>query len=129
MAGQSENLKKGIDTQFRSGEEAVEQGRKGGVASGESRRRNRTLRELAQIISEKKVNMPMPDGSTEEMTYDAALIQSMYQKAVAKGDTKAATFIAKVLGEIEDKHVVEGNGTVIFLPKEEIDQMDKVLDK
>lgn len=123
------NLKKGIDTQFRSGEEAAEQGRKGGVASGESRRRNRTLRELAQIISEKKVNMPMPDGSTEEMTYDAALIQSMYQRAVAKGDTKAATFIAKVLGEIEDKHVVEGNGTVIFLPKEEIDQLDKVLDK
>ena len=129
MAEQSENLKKGIDTQFRSGEEAAEQGRKGGVASGESRRRNRTLRQIAEMLAERKVKMPMPDGSTEEMTYDAALIQSMYQKAVAKGDTKAATFIAKVLGEIEDKHVVEGNGTVIFLPKEEIDQMDKVLDK
>lgn len=124
-----ENLKNGEATQFKSGEEAAKNGRKGGIASGESKRRNRTLRELAQIISEKKVNMPMPDGSTEEMTYDAALIQSMYQRAVAKGDTKAATFIAKVLGEIEDKHVVEGNGTVIFLPKEEIDQMDKVLDK
>ena len=128
MAKNEDNLiGKGFDS--RSTSEARELGRKGGIASGESRRRQRTLRELAQIISEKKVNMPMPDGSTEEMTYDAALIQSMYQRAVAKGDTKAATFIAKVLGEIEDKHVVEGNGTVIFLPKEEIDQMDKVLDK
>lgn len=124
-----ENLKGHEFTSEQSREEAAKNGRKGGIASGESRRRQRTLRELAQIISEKKVNMPMPDGSTEEMTYDAALIQSMYQKAVAKGDTKAATFIAKVLGEIEDKHVVEGNGTVIFLPKEEIDQLDKVLDK
>lgn len=128
MANNEDNLiGKGFDSRTTS--EARELGRKGGIASGEARRRNRTLRELAQIISEKKVNMPMPDGTTEEMTYDAALIQSMYQKAVAKGDTKAATFIAKVLGEIEDKHVVEGNGTVIFLPKEEIDQMDKVLDK
>lgn len=128
MANNEDNLiGKGFDS--RSTSEARELGRKGGIASGEARRRNRTLRELAQIISEKKVNMPMPDGSTEEMTYDAALVQSMYQKAVVKGDTKAATFIAKVLGEIEDKHVVEGNGTVIFLPKEEIDQMDKVLDK
>jgi hypothetical protein len=124
-----ENLKGHEFTTDQSREEAARNGQKGGIASGEARRRNRTLRELAQIISEKKVNMPMPDGTTEEMTYDAALIQSMYQKAIAKGDTKAATFIAKVLGEIEDKHVVEGNGTVIFLPKEEIDQMDKVLDK
>ena len=33
-----ENLKNGIATQFRSGEEAVRNGRKGGIASGESRR-------------------------------------------------------------------------------------------
>lgn len=126
MAGGNDNL---IPMNERTKDEQREIATAGGKASGESRRRKRTLREIAEMLAERKVNMPMPDGSTEEMTYDAALIQSMYQRAVAKGDTKAATFIAKVLGEIEDKHVVEGNGTVIFLPKEEIDQMDKVLDK
>ena len=101
----------------------------GGIASGEARRRNRTLRELAQMISEKKVKMPMPDGTTEEMTYDAALIQSMYQKAVTKGDTKAAMLIAKILGEIEDKHVVEGKGGIIFLPKDEMEGLNELAQK
>jgi len=116
-----ENLKGHEFTTDQSREEAARNGQKGGIASGEARRRNRTLRELAQIISEKKVKMPMPDGTTEEMTYDAALIQSMYQKAVAKGDTKAATFIAKVLGEIEDKHEIDTNGSVVILPADIVD--------
>ena len=125
MAKNEDNLiGKGFDS--RSTSEARELGRKGGIASGESRRRNRTLRELAQIISEKKVNMPMPDGTKEEMTYDAALVQSMYQKAVTRGDTKAAKFIATLLGEYTEKHEVEGKGAVIFLPKDEIEGIQEL---
>jgi len=41
----NENLKRGAATQFRSGEEAVKNGQKGGVASGRRRRDRRTFRE------------------------------------------------------------------------------------
>lgn len=41
----NENLKRGAATQFRSGEEAVRNGQKGGVASGRRRRDRRTFRE------------------------------------------------------------------------------------
>lgn len=123
MAGGKDNL---VSLADRTTEEQREIARAGGIASGEARRRQRTLREIAEILAERKVTMPMPDGTQEEMTYDAALIQSMYQRAVTKGDTKAATFIAKILGEIEDKHVVESKGGIIILPKEEVDGLNQL---
>ena len=98
----------------------------GGIASGEARRRKRTLRELAEILAERKVAMPQPGGGTEEMTYDMALVQSMYQKAVTRGDTKAAKFIATLLGEYTEKHEVEAKGAVVFLPKDEIEGIQEL---
>lgn len=44
-----ENLKNGKATQFKSGENAAENGRKGGIASGESKRAKKTMREVAEI--------------------------------------------------------------------------------
>lgn len=42
----NDNLKKGNpDTQFRSGREAVENGRKGGIASGEVRRERKLIKD------------------------------------------------------------------------------------
>lgn len=47
-----QNLEKGIATQFKSGEEAVENGRKGGIASGEAKRRRKTLKEELLLMLE-----------------------------------------------------------------------------
>lgn len=94
-----ENLKKGEATQFKSGEIAAEMGRKGGIASGESKRQKRTLKEIAQMLADEKIQMPQPDGTTKELTYDVALIQTMYRNAITKGDTQAAKFLANLLGE------------------------------
>lgn len=48
----NENLKRGAATQFRSGEEAVRNGRNGGVASGRRRRDRRTFREtLLELLA------------------------------------------------------------------------------
>lgn len=51
MAGGNDNL-----IPFRSEEEAREKGRKGGIASGEARRRKKTYAELAEIIGTNKVS-------------------------------------------------------------------------
>ena len=45
-----ENLKKGEPFRFRSGEEAAKAGQKGGIASGESRRRKKAMRDTAKMI-------------------------------------------------------------------------------
>lgn len=123
MANGKDNL---VSLADRTTEEQREIARAGGIASGEARRRNRTWRQIAEILAERKINMPLPGGGTEEMMYDMALIQSMYQKAITKGDTKAAEFIAKLLGEIVDKHEVEVKGTVVFLPKDEIEGLKEL---
>ncbi len=68
-----DNLKKGAATQFKSGEEAVENGRKGGIASGESKRRKKNFREIARTLGE----TPVPPG---------ALKKAMRQSGVAEED-------------------------------------------
>lgn len=115
-----------IPNSERTPEERKAIARAGGIASGEARRRKRTLRQIAEILAERKINMPLPGGGTEEMMYDMALMLSMYQKAITKGDTKAAKFIATLLGEIVDKHEVEAKGAVIFLPKDEIEGIQEL---
>lgn len=123
MGNNPENI---IPNSERTPEERKAIATAGGIASGEARRRKRTLRELAEILAERKVAMPMPGGGTEEMTYDMALVQSMYQKAVTRGDTKAAKFIATLLGEYTEKHELEAKGAVVFLPKDEIEGIQEL---
>jgi len=96
MAGGNDNL---IPMNERTKEERREIATAGGKASGEARRRKRTLRQIAEMLAEKKIVMPNPDGTTEELTYDMAMIQRQYQKAIAEGDTQAAKFITNLLGE------------------------------
>lgn len=118
-----ENLKHGEATQFRSGEQAAAAGSKGGIASGEARRRKRTLREIAEMLADKTIDVPMPNGSTENMSYEVAMIHGQYQRAITKGDTKAAKFLATLLGEFVEKHEVEAKGDVVLLPAEVIDSI------
>lgn len=45
-----ENLKKGEPYRFRTGEQQVETARKGGIASGEARRRKKAMRDTAKML-------------------------------------------------------------------------------
>ena len=56
---QLENLKKGINTRFKSGERAAACGRKGGIASGEAKRLLKTFNELddESTTSEERLEM------------------------------------------------------------------------
>ena len=45
-----ENLKKGVKTQFKSGEEAVKNGRKGGIASQKALKEKKLLKTIAQAM-------------------------------------------------------------------------------
>lgn len=92
-------------TSGQSHEEAVKNGRKGGIASGESKRRERTLRNTL----EKLLSLPIQDEATrdfikalgfndDELDNKTALNVSMYQEAL-KGNTKAFELIRDTIGE------------------------------
>lgn len=82
-----------IPNEARSPEELRENGRKGGVKSGEVRRRKRTLREIAETYGASE------SQSFPGLTNDEALMLAQYREAIQKGNTTAAAFIRDTLGQ------------------------------
>ena len=81
-------------TQFRSGDEAVENGRKGGIASGEARQAKETLREAMRILMD--ADLTGKDGKT--MTGTEAMAAKAFQAAL-KGDWKAWELVRDTAGQ------------------------------
>lgn len=89
----------------RSTEEARERGRNGGRASGEARRRKKSLREAAELylslpVSDKRAwNKLAKDGvDPEDVDNQMAIIAGLSIKA-AKGDAKAAKLLFELVGD------------------------------
>ena len=89
----------------RSTEEARERGRNGGRASGEARRRKKSLREAAELylslpVSDKRAwNKLARDGvEPEDVDNQMAIIAGLSIKA-AKGDAKAAKVLFDLIGD------------------------------
>lgn len=102
MAGRNDNL---VPLNNRTKTEQTKIARAGGIASGEARRRKKTMRELAQMFggldvsSEKVRNQMLALGvSEDDMSHDTAVIISQYMEA-EKGSTQAAAFIRDTKGE------------------------------
>lgn len=101
------NLKKGKKTQFKSGDKVAKIAQsKGGINSGISKRRRKTLAECAEIFG----NLPIDDKTKEtltkqgvnadDMTHDMALICGQYASAL-RGNSNSARFLAELLGELK----------------------------
>lgn len=100
-----ENLKNGKATQFKSGEDAARKGRKGGIASGESKRAKKTMREAAQIALEmtvgkgKKVDIEaiksLANVNGKNITVLDALILTLVKNALA-GNMKALEMLIEL---------------------------------
>lgn len=102
-----ENLKKGAPFRFRTGEQQVETARRGGIASGEARRRKKTMKETAKMLldmeipdaaKELKAKMKVMGISEEDFTYQSAVMVGILNQAM-KGNTKAAAFLRDTVGE------------------------------
>lgn len=65
----------------------------GGKASGEARRRKKTLRELFEFYGS------MPNENDPKLTNDEKLVLAQYREAIIGGSTSAATFIRDTKGE------------------------------
>ena len=100
---------------FKSAEEAQRMGQKGGIASGESKRRKRTLREMVEIFGELGVSdktrkmMKELDIPEDLMTRKMQPVVALYNNA-GKGDVAAFNAIRDITGEKPvDETKVTGN--------------------
>lgn len=114
-------IKSGEATRFQSGEEAAKHGSIGGIKSGESRRRKRTLKQAAEIVmslpvSDKKVQAKLRKMGVEDEEADnqTAVIVGLLGNAM-KGNPKAAALLFELLddGNASTNEQTEGHNALI----------------
>ena len=99
--GKPENLKPP-----RSKDEARERGSKGGVKSGQARRRKRDMKQAADLILNMRVQNPAVlelleglDVPEEERSYSMAVVVSMIKEAILNGNVRSAEFLRDLVGD------------------------------
>ena len=118
----------------RTKEEAKARGRNGGIKSGEARRQKKSMREMAKAIMEASVSKQMGNvrdtlsrmGIEEnDMTYQAAVVVRMIQKAMVDGDTGAVRVLGELTGELnrlgymeyDESNVIDMQYPTILIPE------------
>lgn len=86
------------DTQFKSGDKAAEAGRKGGIASGEAKRRKKHAKQIFNELMTSEVTAKNINGEWVETTAYDAMCAAMMRKAI-NGDTKAAQIVFDLIGD------------------------------
>lgn len=127
---QDENL-----TPFKSVDEAREKGRKGGIASGASRREKRALRETLEDLLTMSLKNGKPTSvekiksiaaiKGKNISVQEAIMLAQIQKAI-RGDVRAAEFIRDTIGQKpQDNMVVSGdvNNPMAGLTTEELKKL------
>ena len=109
----------------RTPSEVRENARKGGIKSGETRRRKKEMRERLEIL----LSMPIKDGKGatidkiksfgelkgKNITVEDAVLIAFTQKAL-KGDIQASTFLRDTIGEKPtDKQQIQNIDTTWFI--------------
>ena len=123
----------------RTKEEQREIARLGGIASGESRRRKRSMKESIEtlfamqtssktIASFRKLGYDVPDNLTNEQ----AMTISMVAKSIA-GDTRAANLVMDILGEkhhdkLKEKELELREKQMNDLKSEALTRLDSILE-
>ena len=119
MANEQNLLRYGKDVPPLSREEAQKNGRKGGKASAESRRKSKQMKTVLEYLMEQEV---AKKGGGKGTTLEA-ICTAMVKEAMA-GSVKATEFIRNTLGQMpEETHVLKGAGLSIVVADEEHKEM------
>lgn len=87
--------------------ERRELARKGGIASGEARRRRKQLREDLLAMLDEEVEFKTKDGQSVKATVQAGVARKLIKQA-SEGNLKAIELMAKLTGEFENRVKLEG---------------------
>lgn len=115
-----QNLKPFTSDQSR--EEAVKNGQKGGIASGEKRRERKTLREYLQIALDAEIK----DKNTGETYTKWQATAISIANGMAKGNVKMIDSGAKLLGEYVQKQEIEQKIVEITLDEKKRQILEKI---
>ena len=87
-------------------EQASENGRKGGIASGEARRAKKNMKQMAKMLMEmpvvgetNKQNLKNFGVQSEDQNYNTAIVVRLMQKALLEGDTGAIRLLGELTGD------------------------------
>lgn len=101
----NDNLIKGKNTQFKSGAEAAENGRKGGIASGKAKRQKKLFKQLMNSYLESEESnldnwneLSIAGFEPEEITNKAVIIKRLVDQAKT-GDVQAVKLVLSIVGE------------------------------
>lgn len=124
-----ENLKKGNpETQFRSGREAVENAKKGGVASGRSRRKKSNIKKTIQAILDETYT----DNKGEKKTGEEILAITLFKIATDKKHRQciqAQRLIYELTGQDKTPEDRKRIKQALKLQEKEIELIQKKIDK
>ncbi|MBR0331324.1 MAG: hypothetical protein IIX12_06990 [Alistipes sp.] len=88
--------------------ERRELARKGGIASGEARRRRKQLREDLLAMLDEEVEFKTKDGQSVKATVQAGVARKLIKQA-SEGNLKAIELMAKLTGDFEQRLKVEAD--------------------
>lgn len=113
----TKNLKRGNpDTQFKSGQSAVEAGRKGGKASGAVKAKQKTMKEAAQTI----LNGKYVDIDGKEITGMEKIILTLFKIASDESNRQCISAI-RLLREMTGEDI---SADQMKLMEKKLEQMD-----
>lgn len=123
-----ENLKKGKETRFRPGEEQAEKARKGGIASGRSRRKKSDIKKTIQAI----LDNTYTDNKGEEKTGEEVLAITLFKIATDKKHRQciqAQRLIYELTGQDKTPEDRKRIKQALKLQEKEIELIQKKIDK
>ena len=99
----TELIENGKATQFKSGEEAAKNGAKGGIASGISRRRKKTVKDamdyvMSLPVTDAEIIEKLKEMGVEGADNQTAVIVGLMARAM-QGDPKACALMFEVLDD------------------------------
>lgn len=104
-------------------EQAVEKGRKGGIAAGRANKERKSLRQCLELVLDLEtqgntLNALRQMGIKEEdATYRVAVAMSIIKSAIG-GNVKATELVAKLTGEMVEKQEITGkDGEPLSMPQ------------
>ena len=125
---QNENLKKGAKTQFKSGEQAAANGRKGGIKAQENRRRRKEIKKTLQEMMDETFT----DKSGRELTGIEALSTTLFKIATDpkhKQVIQAQRLIYELTGMDKSEEDKKRIKQALKLQEKELELMQQKIDK
>lgn len=107
---------------------AAENGRKGGIASGEAKRERKHWREVLEELLSLPMEIKLPDKTSRQGTINEGLLIGQIQAAM-KGNTNAAKFVASMLDEYVEKNETTLKGAQGFVVIASDDEQKELLEK